>query len=201
MKILLIDDHKLFAMSIRMILLGDDDIEEVDIITSIESISNIYLDKYDIFLVDINLNNISDESGLELAEKIISDHNELKVVILTGHVKLMYEKKASKIGAKGFIDKNIEPDELIRILKEIYKGSKYFANIKDSEYYEQLTNQEVKILELIRKGQSIEKISENLYISRRTVFNHLNNIYSKLYVNNKQEAIYKSEQLGYFLDF
>ncbi|MFB1400531.1 helix-turn-helix transcriptional regulator, partial [Streptococcus pyogenes] len=46
-----------------------------------------------------------------------------------------------------------------------------------------------------------KEIEETLQISRRTVFNHLPHIYSKLLVNNKQEAIYKAEQLGYFMDF
>ncbi|WP_244147550.1 LuxR C-terminal-related transcriptional regulator [Streptobacillus ratti] len=54
---------------------------------------------------------------------------------------------------------------------------------------------------MARKGKSIDEITKKAYISKRTVFNHLNNIYSKLGVNNKQEAVYKAEQLGYFFDF
>ncbi|HHJ7847842.1 TPA: response regulator transcription factor, partial [Streptococcus pyogenes] len=61
--------------------------------------------------------------------------------------------------------------------------------------------QEIAILNLSKKGFSIKEIEETLQISRRTVFNHLTHIYSKLLVNNKQEAIYKAEQLGYFMDF
>ncbi|MGP1434451.1 MAG: response regulator transcription factor [Catonella sp.] len=202
MKILLIDDHKLFSLSIQMILKQNTEIEKIDIMSDIKDLENIDTAQYDIYLIDINLNNISEETGLELAEKLIKKDNNICIAILTGHLKLMYEEKASKIGAKGFIDKNIEPEELIKILKLIYAGGKYFKNIETKEFfYDKLTPAEIKILSLTRKGKSIDEITKEVYISKRTVFNHLNNIYSKLEVNNKQEAVYKAEQLGYFFDF
>lgn len=80
-------------------------------------------------------------------------------------------------------------------------GEKYFEHIESQDYVESLTDREITILNLSKKGLSIKEIEEKLQISRRTVFNHLNHIYSKLLVNNKQEAIYKAEQLGYFMDF
>ena len=202
MKILLIDDHKLFALSIQMILQQYEEIDKIDILSDIQELKNFNIGDYDIFLIDINLTNISEETGLDLAEKLIKKYNDICIVILTGHLKLMYEEKANKIGTKGFIDKNIEPEELITILKSIYSGGKYFKNIKVEDFiYEKLTFTEIKILGLVRKGKSINEITKEAYISKRTVFNHLNNIYSKLGVNNKQEAVYKAEQLGYFFNF
>lgn len=202
MRILLIDDHKLFALSIQMILQQYEEIDGIDILYDIKELEKINIQDYDIFLIDINLTNISEETGLELAEKLIKEYRDICIVILTGHIKFMYEEKANKIGAKGFIDKNIEPEELITILKYIYNGKKYFKNIKIEDYmYEKLTPSESDILELVRKGKSIDEITKIAFISKRTVFNHLSNIYSKLGVNNKQEAVYKAEQLGYFFDF
>ncbi|VGR62401.1 transcriptional regulatory protein degU [Streptococcus pyogenes] len=87
------------------------------------------------------------------------------------------------------------------ILKKVDSGKKYFEQIESQDYVESLTDQEIAILNLSKKGFSIKEIEETLQISRRTVFNHLTHIYSKLLVNNKQEAIYKAEQLGYFMDF
>lgn len=202
MRILLIDDHKLFALSIQMILQQYEEIDSIDILYDIKELEKINIQDYDIFLIDINLTNISEETGLELAEKLIKEYRDICIVILTGHIKFMYEEKANKIGAKGFIDKNIEPEELITILKYIYNGKKYFKNIKIGDYmYEKLTPSESNILELVRKGKSIDEITKIAFISKRTVFNHLSNIYSKLGVSNKQEAVYKAEQLGYFFDF
>ncbi|VHM66387.1 transcriptional regulatory protein degU [Streptococcus pyogenes] len=111
------------------------------------------------------------------------------------------ERGQKKVGAYGFVDKNIDPKQLISILKKVDSGKKYFEQIESQDYVESLTDQEIAILNLSKKGFSIKEIEETLQISRRTVFNHLTHIYSKLLVNNKQEAIYKAEQLGYFMDF
>lgn len=201
MKILLIDDHKLFAKSIQLLFQQYDEVDVIDTITSNFNDVMIDLSKYDIILLDINLTNISKENGLEIAEELIQSTPNLKVVMLTGYIKSIYEERAKTIGTYGFVDKNIDPKQLISILKKVDSGEKYFEHIESQDYVESLTDREIAILNLSKKGLSIKEIEETLQISRRTVFNHLNHIYSKLLVNNKQEAIYKAEQLGYFMDF
>ncbi|HER3153063.1 TPA: response regulator transcription factor [Streptococcus pyogenes] len=201
MKILLIDDHRLFARSIQLLFQQYDEVDVIDTITSHFNDVTIDLSKYDIILLDINLTNISKENGLEIAKELIQSTPHLKVVMLTGYVKSIYRERAKKVGAYGFVDKNIDPKQLISILKKVDSGKKYFEQIESQDYVESLTDQEIAILNLSKKGFSIKEIEETLQISRRTVFNHLTHIYSKLLVNNKQEAIYKAEQLGYFMDF
>ncbi|HHJ9444103.1 TPA: response regulator [Streptococcus pyogenes] len=201
MKILLIDDHRLFAKSIQLLFQQYDEVDVIDTITSHFNDVTIDLSKYDIILLDINLTNISKENGLEIAKELIQSTPHLKVVVLTGYVKSIYRERAKKVGAYGFVDKNIDPKQLISILKKVDSGKKYFEQIESQDYVESLTDQEIAILNLSKKGFSIKDIEETLQISRRTVFNHLTHIYSKLLVNNKQEAIYKAEQLGYFMDF
>ncbi|HEQ9666337.1 response regulator [Streptococcus pyogenes] len=201
MKILLIDDHRLFAKSIQLLFQQYDEVDVIDTITSYFNDVTIDLSKYDIILLDINLTNISKENGLEIAKELIQSTPHLKVVMLTGYVKSIYRERAKKVGAYGFVDKNIDPKQLISILKKVDSGKKYFEQIESQDYVESLTDQEIAILNLSKKGFSIKEIEETLQISRRTVFNHLTHIYSKLLVNNKQEAIYKAEQLGYFMDF
>ncbi|HER8849470.1 TPA: response regulator transcription factor [Streptococcus pyogenes] len=201
MKILLIDDHRLFAKSIQLLFQQYDEVDVIDTITSHFNDVTIDLSKYDITLLDINLTNISKENGLEIAKELIQSTPHLKVVMLTGYVKSIYRERAKKVGAYGFVDKNIDPKQLISILKKVDSGKKYFEQIESQDYVESLTDQETAILNLSKKGFSIKEIEETLQISRRTVFNHLTHIYSKLLVNNKQEAIYKAEQLGYFMDF
>ncbi|HFZ7478334.1 TPA: response regulator [Streptococcus pyogenes] len=201
MKILLIDDHRLFAKSIQLLFQQYDEVDVIDTITSHFNDVTIDLSKYDIILLDINLTNISKENGLEIAKELIQSTPHLKVVMLTGYVKSIYRERAKKVGAYGFVDENIDPKQLISILKKVDSGKKYFEQIESQDYVESLTDQEIAILNLSKKGFSIKEIEETLQISRRTVFNHLTHIYSKLLVNNKQEAIYKAEQLGYFMDF
>lgn len=209
MKILLIDDHKLFAKSMKLLLEADSEIEEVFIVSEhCTDIDEILERAADLILVDINLNNIVKESGLKIAEKIIKKKPSSKVIILTGYNRVMYEAQAINMGASGFVDKNVEPEKMIKILKQVFAGGKYYRDIntgiqnglKDENgiIYDRLTVQEIRILKLIKQGETIDNISDRVYISKRTVNNHLNRIFEKLYVSNRHMAILKAEKLGYF---
>lgn len=68
----------------------------------------------------------------------------------------------------------------------------------DEVMVEVLTPREIEILELVRNGLTIDDVCDKVYVSKRTVSNHLANIFSKLGVTNRQEAIHIAEQLGYF---
>lgn len=195
MKILLIDDHKLFSQSIKLILELSEDIERVDLIDDFSSVLDFPYDDYDIILIDINLTSLYQEDGLSLAQTIIKNGCSAKIVILTGYSKKMYEYRAKIMGSWGFLDKSIAPRELLQNLIEIYQGRKIFS---DEVVVDVLTSREIEILELVRKGLSIDDICEKVYVSKRTVSDHLANIFSKLGVSSRQEAIHIAEQLGYF---
>lgn len=195
MKILLIDDHKLFSQSIKLILELSEDIERVDLMDDFSSVLDFPYDDYDIILIDINLTSLYQEDGLSLAQTIIKNGCSAKIVILTGYSKKMYEYRAKIMGSWAFLDKSIAPVELLQNLIEIYQGRKIFS---DEVVVDVLTSREIEILELVRNGLSIDNICEKVYVSKRTVSNHLANIFSKLGVSSRQEAIHVAEQLGYF---
>ena len=195
MKILLIDDHKLFSQSIKLILELSEDIERVDLMDDFSSVLDFPYDDYDIILIDINLTSLYQEDGLSLAQTIIKNGCSAKIVILTGYSKKMYEYRAKIMGSWGFLDKSIAPGELLQNLIVIYQGRKIFS---DEVVVDVLTSREIEILELVRNGLSIDDILEKVFVSQRTVSNHLANIFSKLGVSSRQEAIHIAEQLGYF---
>ena len=187
MRILLIDDHKLFSKSIQMSLEIYDDFEKVDTVDEITKLQYPLSDHYDIVLVDINLTT--------LYEQIIAEDPAVKIVMLTGYSKPMYSHRAKEMGARGFIDKSIDIEQLVFLLKNIDQGGIVFTT---DDMIDILTDREIAILKLVRQGLSIEEICEQAFVSKRTVSNHLGNIFSKLAVNNRQEAILKAEMLGYF---
>ena len=195
MKILLIDDHKLFSQSIKLILELSEAIERVDLLDDFSSVLSFPYDDYDIVLIDINLTSLYQEDGLSLAQTIIKNGSSAKIVILTGYSKKMYEYRAKIMGTWGFLDKSIAPGELLQNLVGIYQGRKIFS---DEVVVDVLTSREIEILELVRNGLSMNEICEKVYVSKRTVSNHLANIFSKLGVSSRQEAIHVAEQLGYF---
>ena len=98
MKILLIDDHKLFSQSIKMILELSQNIKKVQLVDNFSTISEIAFNDYDIILIDINLTSLYQDDGLTLAQEIIDNGCSSKVVILTGYSKKMYEHRAKVMG-------------------------------------------------------------------------------------------------------
>ena len=194
--ILLVDDHVLFSKSLEIAL---SDYTEIKNFKRINDIS--LLDKFieedapDILLMDINLKNITSEDGLELAKRILHRHPEQKIVILSGYDLPVYRSEAKKIGAKGFINKNTEPEMLIAFLSQIMQGKFIFSG--SVPFLEELTDCEKQILQLTANGRKRKEIAGTLYISERTLSNHLQHIFEKLDVSSSVEAVTKAIQLGY----
>jgi len=194
--ILLVDDHALFSKSLEIAL------SDYPGITSFESIRDISrLDSFidtnrpDILLMDINLKNITSEDGLELAKQLLCQYPEQKIVILSGYDLPVYHSEAEKIGAKGFINKNVEPEKLVSFLTQIAQGKTIFDH--KSQFLEGLTDSEKQILRLMADGMKRKEIADALYISKRTLSNHLQHIFEKLDVSSSVEAITKAIQMGY----
>lgn len=196
MKVLLVDDHNLFAKSLEIAL---SDFTAIDQFFSIDKISDISkiiaLHKPDIILMDINLSNIDVEDGLILSKRIIEEYAHQKIVMLSGYDLPVYRNEAKKIGAKGFINKNTEPETLVEILTAISKGATYFRT--EMEYFEELTDAEKQVLKLLVNGKKRKEIAIELFMSERTVSNHLQRIFDKLGVSSAVEAITKAIQMGY----
>lgn len=194
--ILLVDDHALFSKSLEIALSDYSEIETFDSINDVSQLDNFIVSKKpDIILMDINLKNISSEDGLELAKQILSCYPEQRVVILSGYDLPVYRSEGRKIGAKGFANKNIEPEKLISILSKIMQGILYFD--REIPFIEGLTDSEKQIIQLIAEGQKRKDIASTLYISERTLSNHLQHIFEKLDVTSAVEAVTKAIQLGY----
>lgn len=197
MNILLIDDHLLFAKSLEITLKEYDFIDKFITINEVDNIYKIIEEQRpDIVLLDINLSNISSEDGIFIAENILNMIPSQKIVMLTGYDLPVYKMKSKKIGASGYINKNISPADLAKLLQKIYNGYEIFE-VADLYNFETLTSSEIEILQLVGKGYRRDTISKYLNISKRTVSNHLQNIFQKLDVNSSIEAVSKGIELGY----
>ncbi len=194
--ILLVDDHALFSKSLEIALSDYPGITSFDSIRDISRLDSfIDTNRPDILLMDINLKNIASEDGLELAKQLLCQYPEQKIVILSGYDLPVYRSEAEKIGAKGFINKNVEPEKLVSFLTQIAQGETIFDHI--SQFLEGLTDSEKQILRLMADGMKRKEIADALYISERTLSNHLQHIFEKLDVSSSVEAITKAIQMGY----
>lgn len=196
MKVLLIDDHTLFSKSLAIVLSDFPDIEEFSSTNDVEHIAEIVeKSQPDILLVDINLGHSVQEDGLFLTKRLLGRFPEQKIVILSGYDLPAYRREAQKIGAKGFVNKEVEPEELFQILCSIQSGMTHF--LSENVMLEALTVSEKQVLRMIAGGHRRKEIAMQLHLSERTVSNHLQHIFEKLQVASSVEAVTKAIQLGY----
>ena len=196
--ILLVDDHMLFAKSLSVALDEYNEIEHFHSTQDIKDIERIVRDKnIDIILMDINLRNLSDTDGLETASNLLKSNPALKIIILTGYDLPVYRHEARKIGVYGFLNKNISPDDLLASLIRVSHGNTCVPSESSQMPIEDLTSMERKILQLISSGKKRKCVADELYMSERTLSNHLQHIFEKLDVSSIVEAVTKAIQFGY----
>lgn len=196
MKVLLVDDHTLFARSLSIALRDFPEIEQFSSTKDIRNLEELIAKELpDILLIDIHLGRLTDRDGLMLTRHLLEHFPEQKIVILSGYNLPVYRKEAKRIGAKGFVSKEAEPDELLHILLMVKDGATHFP--REEAFVEDLTACERKILELVAAGTKRKEIAGKLFVSERTVSNHLQHIYEKLQVGSAAEAVTKAMQLGY----
>ena len=195
MKILLIEDHKMMASSLKEFL-EKDKFFEIDLLEDLKNLEDInFLSSYDILLVDINLRGFEESlNGLDLAEKILNKDKNIKIVILSGYDLFFYGERAKSLGAYAFISKEEDMESLRNKLREVYLHDKKF--FKEKEIIENLTEKEVEIVKLYCSGLNRSQVAKELFISERSLAVMLNRIYQKLYINNYQELMKKAMDLG-----
>ncbi len=201
MKIIVIDDDRLVALSLKTILESTGNIEVIatghdgeDAIRLIEE------QNPDVMLMDIRMEGMS---GLQAGEKILKKHPETRILYLTTFSDDEYIIKALNIGAKGYILKQdfaaIAPaleavmkgqtvfgDKIIGKLPELMKASEPFDYDKHG-----ITDKEREILELIALGRSNKEIASELFLSEGTVRNYLSSLLDKLQLRDRtQLAVY-----------
>ena len=165
--------------------------------TAEEAIANINRDKPEIVLMDIELPGVNGIQGTKTI-KDKSPHTDIIMVSVYEDSELVFE--ALKAGASGYITKSANYMELLSALEEIVKGgapmSSRIARMVIDNFHvnpnSPLTKRETEILQLISEGKTYTQISEELFISKETAKTHIKNIYSKLQVNSKSEAIAKA---------
>ena len=205
-KIVLVDDHALVMKGFTNLLSKKGDFKIVgEATSSIEALEIVKKQKPDVVLMDINM---PDETGIESARKIVKLHPGTKIIMLTMHNDEQYILKALSVGAKGYIMKNCELDELVQAIEEVNKGNEFFSKNIDQQIIQsikekineqgqelehtELTKREIQIIKAISEGLSNKQISDKLYISDRTVNTHRTNIMAKMKVKNSVELVVKA---------
>lgn len=161
------------------------------------AIKDIALNRPDVILMDIQLPGMSGIEGV----KIIKDkYPGIDIIMLTVHEDLSMVFQALKAGACGYLDKSASEEKILDSVKEIYEGgapmSYKIAKLVVSSFQKktetELTQREFDVLDLLCKGHSYKEIAYRLFITVGTVRHHIKNIYYKLHVHSKSEAVAKA---------
>jgi len=203
-KVLVADDHELVREGICKLLDLFDNIEIVgEAGDGLEAVSKVREHLPDLVLLDLNMPRMN---GINAIRKIKEISPEVKVIILTIHDDEEYIYKVTSAGAEGFIQKDITSEELQDAIKRVLDGETVFPRTvaqdldgdgeEATDYNELLSNREHEVLGLLARGMSNREIAEELYISEKTVKNHVSNILRKLDVNDRTQAVIKSLKYG-----
>ena len=210
-KILLIDDNYEHLAGIRELLNLEGTFDVVGIATNVSVGLNL-IKKYepDVVLLDMNM---PERDGLQGILEISKLDVNTKVLALSGYDDADLIFRAMKIGAKGYVLKTMASAQLIYAIEEVLNGKIYLPLALSSrffEYFQQtfreenaakesgaeeenllddLTQREVEVLELLTQGITYKGVANKLFISETTVKTHVNNIFQKLQVNDRTQAV------------
>jgi len=199
-KVIIADDHSIVREGLRQLIELDDEIEVIDEAADgkqcLAILENV---KPDVLLLDVNM---PEMNGLEVLQALKNNHSETKVLILTIHNEVDYLIKAVDLGVNGYILKDSDFADLKTAIVEVYNGGNYFQPslvpyLKNSLSYVHedldinLTGRELQVLKLLATGLYNKEIADTLFISEKTVKNHVSNIFKKINVSDRtQAAIY-----------
>jgi DNA-binding NarL/FixJ family response regulator len=200
-RVLIIEDDPEIRSSFAMIVDSSQKFTVVNSYSNCEdAIKHLHTDKPDIVLMDVELpGGMNGIKGTKIIKEKSPDSDIIMVTVYEDS-EMVYE--ALKSGASGYITKSANYMELLSALDEITKGgapmsSKIARMVIDNFHLNPntpLTKRETEILQLISEGKTYTQISEELFISKETSKTHIKNIYSKLQVRSKSEAIAKANQ-------
>lgn len=218
-KIVIIDDHQLFREGVKRILDFEDSfdvIAEGDDGSDALSLYEQYLPE--VILMDINMPR---KNGVEATGELMVKYPEAKVIMLSIHDDESYVMHALKTGALGYMLKEMDADAIIQAIKVVAAGGSYlhpkvtrnlvseFRRLSERENkgtfhqseirrpFHLLTKRECEVLQLLTDGQSNRMIGETLFISEKTVKNHVSSILQKMNVNDRTQAVVTAIKNGW----
>jgi DNA-binding NarL/FixJ family response regulator len=202
-RIIIVEDDNIIRNAFVTLIQQSGDYTVANAYSNAEAaIKNVKDDAPDICLMDIELPGMN---GIEAIPKIKALSPNTQVVVVTVYENDDLVFKALCEGASGYLTKNMPPQKLIDSLKELENGgapmSTNIARMVVSSFHRNrqspLTARELEVLELLSSGKSYSTIADQLFVDKETVKSHIKNIYLKLEVHSKAEAIEKAKKSKY----
>jgi DNA-binding NarL/FixJ family response regulator len=203
--VLIADDHPVFRQGLRALLDGVPDIELIgEAADGDEAVTAALKLKPDVVLMDVRMPGLN---GIDATRRIVAADSGIGILVLT-----MFEDDdsvfaAMRAGARGYLLKGSEQEEVMRAIRSIASGEAIFGpaiarrligyfSSASTEAFPELTAREREVLELIAQGRNNQAIADELVLSLKTVRNHVSNVFNKLQVTDRAGAIVKAREAG-----
>jgi DNA-binding NarL/FixJ family response regulator len=206
-RVLIVDDQTLFRSGLAHLLGADERISVVgQAVDGIEAVQLAKTLKPDVVLMDIKMPNLD---GIEATRRIIAENPNTKVLMLSTFDSDNNVIQALKAGASGYVLKDAQASSIISSLLAVVAGERVMASAvanrvlemltgvtTPKEFYDGLTAREVEILRMLATGMANKQIAFKLKISEKTVRNHVSNMYEKLDIYDRAQAVLYAVRKG-----
>ncbi len=198
-RVLVVDDHPVVRRGIKSLLAEEDGIEVVgEAVNGREAVEQVELLNPDVILMDLVM---PEMSGIEAIQRITAAHPQARILVMTSFAADDKVFPSIKAGALGYLLKDSDPDDLGRVIRQVYRGElsihptiarKVIQELnhpaEEPLTPDPLTERELEILKLMAQGVENKDIAQRLYLQDATVRTHVSNILSKLQLANRVQA-------------
>ena len=209
-RVLLVEDHPLYRAGLAQAIAGFDDMEVVgEASDGAEAIALIDVTAPDVVMMDVQMPVLD---GISATRRLIELHPHLGIVMLTMSEDDETVFQAMRAGARGYVLKGARREQVARAVRGVADGEALFgpeiakrvatffgaieSSVVSAEAFPELTARERDILSLVAAGRSNQAIAEELFLAPKTVRNNVSNIFAKLQVADRAEAIVKARTAG-----
>ncbi|WP_432928369.1 response regulator [Microbispora sp. CA-135349] len=208
-RVLVVDDHPVFREGFAALLSSIDEVEVAGTAsTGAEAVEQAAEREPDVVVMDVQMPGMD---GIEATRRILRTHPEIGVVVLTMSEEDGTIFDALRAGARGYLLKGAEPDEVVRAITTVAGGGVVFGAVLASRIadflaprpqtggatpFPTLTAREHEVLDLVAAGLSNGQIAARLFLSQKTVRNHVHAVLTKLQAADRAEAIIRARDAG-----
>lgn len=194
MRVLIVDDHPIVASGCRALLAGDGDIEVLDAADAESGEAAFAAMPPDVCVLDINLPGVS---GFELARRLLARDARARLIMFSMNDDPLFAARAIEAGAKGYVSKSGDPQDLVDAIREVGRGGVYLAPAtarsiafaRPDDRLGKLSTREIEILRLLAAGKSLTEIAWLVHASYKTIANTSSIMRHKLGLRTPAELV------------
>lgn len=197
---MIVDDHALVRMGIRRLL---DDLSDIEVVFEAESgesaLSMVKTSQPDVILLDMKMPGID---GWEVTRRLTKSNPKVKVIAVTALATEPLPARILQLGAMGYLTKESGAEEMAQAIRKVFRGERFLSaeiaqkiainSLQPAEKnpFDLLSEREMQVMLMVTRGQSVQEIAEQLFLSSKTVNGYRYRMFEKLGIKNDVELIY-----------